>query len=84
MFSKSTSVDKAIAPLLKVVSNLEQVVEAALSRHEANNVAISTMVGENAVLMVARKRAGRIIEALEAITEPYPTPEPKPKPKSKE
>ena len=64
------TVANAVAPLLKVLSNLEAVVEASDKALNKNHNAIGLLEAENAVAKDERLVANRIIEALGGIVNP--------------
>lgn len=67
---QAKTVASAIAPLLKVLKNLEAVVEASSTKISANHDAISRLQAENGSADIERTQADRIIKALSGIVNP--------------
>lgn len=70
MFSKAKTVDAAIAPLLKAVSDLDEVIQINADRVTLNSNTIIRLQADSAEAETERKRARKISEALSAITNP--------------
>ena len=69
-FMRPTTVAGAVAPLLKVLDNLEGVVLSNIGKIETNNGMIKHLEGENHVAHNERVNAAKVIEALGAIVKP--------------
>lgn len=67
---QAKTVAAAVAPLLKVLKNLELVVAASTEAIKANHETINRLQVENTAADHERVNAGRIIEALGGIVNP--------------
>lgn len=67
---QAKTVASAIAPLVKVLKNLEAVVDASSAKITANHDTISRLQAQNGSADIARTQAGRIIESLGGIINP--------------
>ena len=67
---QTKTVASAVAPLLKVLKNLEAVVDASSVKISANHDTISRLQAENSAADNERMNAGRIIESLGGIINP--------------
>lgn len=70
MFMKPKTVDAAVAPLLKVLTDLEGVSASLGDVITKNKDAIVRLQAENGVHSAERLRAGAVLKALGAITDP--------------
>ena len=73
-FLKPKTVAGAVAPLLKVLHNLEGVVDVSADVIQNNEAAIERLVEENASAAVERLSAKAIIKALNGIINPSVDP----------
>ncbi len=67
---KPKTVDAAIAPLLKAVSDLEGVSELCFNKIEANKATIARLAVQNAAALKEQDRATAVLIALRGITNP--------------
>lgn len=65
-----TTVDAAIAPLLRAVSDLEGVSELCFNKIEANNGLIARLEVQNTAALSEQERATSVLLALRGITNP--------------
>ncbi len=70
MFIKPKTVEAAIAPLLKAVSDLEGVSELCLDVQEANAAKIMVLESLSKAAAVEQARAADVLHALRGITNP--------------
>ena len=71
MFTRTHTVDKAIAPLLKAEKDLALVDSERTDQIEKNENKISFLIQDNEAAVAERQRANRIAAALREITDPY-------------
>jgi len=67
---QAKTVAAAVAPLLKVLKNLEAVVTATTEAIKTNHLTIDRLQGENRTADHERVQAGLIIESLSGIISP--------------
>ncbi len=70
MFTRTHTVDKAIAPLLKAQDDLEAVDTERSDLINKNHTKISELQADNLIADAERQRATRIAKALRTITDP--------------
>ena len=75
MFTRTHTVDKAIAPLLKAQKDLDAVGDERTTLIEKNYTKITELQADNVTADAERMRAGRIATALRKITDPEDIPE---------
>lgn len=73
MFTRTHTVDKAIAPLLKAEKDLAAVDTERTAQIAKNEDKIEVLKSDNVVAVAERQRANRIAAALKEITDPYPS-----------
>ncbi len=70
MFSRTHTVDKAVAPLLKALRDLNLVSEERSKTIDYNDADIEMLKAENVLADTERARADRIYKALSDILDP--------------
>ena len=70
MIFKPKTVDAAIAPLLKAVSDLEGVSELCFNKIETNKATIARLAVQNVAALKEQDRATAVLTALRSITNP--------------
>ena len=70
MFFKPKTVSAAIAPLLKAVSDLEEVSELCFNKIEANKSTIARLETQNVEALREQNHATSVLTALRGITNP--------------
>jgi prefoldin subunit 5 len=68
--SKPATVDAAVAPLLKVLNDLDRVAEDCTNKIDTNHATITRLQAANTAADAERMRAGQIVKALGTITNP--------------